>query len=487
MYSRYSCCDSEFFTNMKNVIKNLFLLISSIFIFFCGVGFGQILSNRTLEPLVLQGSELPQMIGQDPTKIVGFKKVTGRWLQIPVQADERELKDIVTPYGALAANGAYPPSPSNPKIMFYSDAGTFTGADSNTAFDADDELVFMLKDAGGVAWGGRKPKGTRSFPRIRVSVTDPIDGQTGYIYLFVSDGTLLQNADANYVNYATNLPATAGFPANLSGTNLENSTVTTAKYGWHFAAEWVSDELRIMSGGAAGIDILDRHKNFFVNGNCSRHEDAFSAAENAFATNKNGAIRAIRSVLGAVSGPLTQRTHLFYEGRQDIYTDLRVHAIGSIYDAFDYNQAASGATYCNNINPNGVIIDGNQDAVTTGDLNWEAVVGAQGSLVILHSRNGTLTNPDATFNSYYDDNRLAPASNCTGDGQAWGTSGAGIVFGSGICTDPLGGSCGTSSTRYRTLRLQRTMYFLQPNAACSVAPSFLNRSNNAVVARVNEF
>ena len=472
---------------MKNVIKNLFLLISSIFVFFCGANFGQIFSERTLDPLVLQGSRLPPMIGQDPTKIVGFKKVAGRWLQIPVQADEHELKDIVTPYGALAANAGYPPSPSNPKIMFYSDAGTFTGADSDPAFDADDELVFMLRDAGGIASGGRKPKGTRPFPRIRVSVTDPLDGQTGYVYLFVSDGTLLQNANVNYVNYATNLSATAGFPANLTGTNLENTTVTTAKYGWHFAAEWISDELRITSGGAAGIDILDRHKNFFANGNCGRHEDAFSAAENAFATNKTGAIRAIRSVLGANSGPLTQRTHLFYEGRQDIHTDLRVHHIGSIYDAFDYNQAASGATYCNNTNPNGVIIDGSRDAVMPGNLSWEAIVGNQGSAVILHSRSGTLTDSDATFTSYYDDNRLAPASNCTGDGQAWGTSGAGILFGSGICTDPLGGGCGTSSTRYRTFRSQRTMYFLQPNAACSVAASYLNRSENAVVVRINEF
>ncbi len=471
---------------MKNTIKSHFLLISSIFTVFVGTSFGQSLAGRTLEPLVFQGSELPQLSGQDPTRIVGFKNVSGKWIQIPIQVDERQLKDIVSPYGALAASAGYPPSPSNPKLMFYSDAGTFTGADSNPIFDADDELVLMLKDMGGVAWGGRKPKGTRAFPRITVAVTDPIDGKTGYVYLFVSDGTLAQNAGVNYVNYTTNLPSTTGFPANLSGTNLEDSTVTTAKYGWHFASEWVSDELRITEGGAAGVDILDRYKNFFVNGNCSRHEDAFSAAENAFATNKSGPIRAIRSYMGAVSGPLTQRTHLFYEGRQDIYTDLRVHTIGSIYDAFDYNQAADGATYCNNNNPNGVTIDGNQDSPVHGDLGWESVGGGQGSLIILHSRITTLTNNDAAFNSYYDDNRLAPASNCTGDRQAWGTSGAGIVFGN-VCTDPLGGGCGISSTFYRTLRSVRTIYFLRPGAGCVAATPFLNRRDNAVVVKINDF
>lgn len=470
---------------MKNTMKSFLLLVSSVFAFSGSPVFGQILSNRTLEPLVLQGSGLPRLIGQNPSTIVGFKNVSGRWIQIPIQTDERESKDIVTPYGSLAANTGYPPSPSNPKIMFYSDAATFIGADSDTSFDADDELVFMLKDAGGVAQGGRKPRGTRPSPRIAVSVTDPIDGKRGYIYLFISDGTLAQNANVNYVNYTTNLSSTAGFPANLNGTNLENSTVTTPKYGWHFSSEWVSDELRITEGGAAGVDILDRYKNFFANGVCGRSEDTFSAAENGFATNKTGAIRAIRSYMGANSGPLTQRTHLFYEGRQDIYTDLRVHTIGSIYDAFDYSPAASGATYCNNFNPNGATIDGNQDTLMSGDLNWEAVTGNQGSLVILHSRVTTLTNTDATFSSYYDDNRLAPASNCTGDGQAWGTSGGGIVFGN-VCTDPLG-NCGTSSNSYRTLRSQRTVYFLQPNAGCLIAASFLDRRNNAVVTRINDF
>jgi hypothetical protein len=450
--------------------------------------FGQVLPNRIQEPLVLQGNQLNALLGQNPARIVGFKNISGRWFQIPIQIDERELKDIVSAYGALATNTGYPPSPTNPKIMFYSDAATFTGADSNATFDADDELSLMLKDAGGVAASGKKPRGTLSAPRVRVSVTDPLDGKTGYVYLLVSDGTLAQNAGVNYVTYNTNLPSTSGFPANLSGVNLENSTVTTTKYAWHFAAEWISDELKITEGGATGVDILDRYKNFFANGNCARHEDAFSAGENAFATNKTGAIRAIRSYMGAVSGPLTQRTHLFYEGRQDIYTDLRVHNIASIYDAFDYNPAANGSVYCNDLNQNGVTIDGNQDAVTAGNLTWEAVSGSQGSLVILHTRTTTLTNSDADFTSYYDDNRVSPASNCTGDGQAWGTGGIGIIFRNGsVCTDPLRGGCGISSVWYRTLRSQRTVYFLQPNAGCSVAASYLNRQNNTIAAVVTNF
>ena len=38
-------------------------------------------------------------------------------------------------------------------------------------------------------------------------------------------------------------------------------------------------------------------------------------------------MRAIRSYVGANSGPLTERTHVFYRDRYTIVTDLRVHAV----------------------------------------------------------------------------------------------------------------------------------------------------------------
>jgi hypothetical protein len=159
-------------------------------------------------------------------------------------------------------------------------------------------------------------------------------------------------------------------------------------------------------------DLLDRYKSFFANGNCLRHEDAFSAGENAYVCVKAGPIRVIRSYMGAVSGPLTERTHLFYESRQDIATDLRVHNIVSVFDAFDYNPAANGMVYRNNLNTSGVTIDGQQDVVTTGVLNWEQVSGAPGTISILHRAVTNLTATDATFLSYYDDNAANPASNC---------------------------------------------------------------------------
>ncbi|GAA3991913.1 hypothetical protein [Hymenobacter antarcticus] len=442
--------------------------------------------TRPHDPVALTGASLPALAGAVPTSLVGFKFVGGTWQQVPVQVDERALLDIVKPYGALTTGTPYAPSPANLRVLFYTDAATFTGADPEAGFDADDELVFMASDAGGRATSVPAPAGVVASSGQEIIVTDPLGG-VGYVYLFRNAGTLLQGAGVNYVTYTSDLATTPGFPANLSGTNAENTTVATARYQWHFSSEWVSDELRLLTG--SGIDILDRYKNFFANGNCIRHEDAFSASENAFVTVKAGPVRVIRSYMGAVSGPLTQRTHWFYAGRHDIATDLRVHNIPSVQDAFDYSPAATGMTYRNNLNLAGVPIDGSPDPVVLGNLAWEQVSGLPGTLSILHGRATTLMAADATFGSYYDDNRTTPASNCTGDGQAWGTSGVSVQFLNGtVCTDPIVGSgCGTTSAAYRTLRTTRTLYVDAPTAPASTAAAYQQQRDNPLQVAVGAF
>ncbi|MFM9028266.1 MAG: hypothetical protein ACKOQ6_09740, partial [Bacteroidota bacterium] len=279
--------------------------------------------NRPNDPVVLTGAQLTSFSGLLPSQIVGFKFVNGIWTQIPVQVDERALTDIVIPYGPYGSSLNLNPSPSNLRVLYYCDPSTYTGPDPAPLFDNDDELVFMVKDAGGQS-NGTIPPGVVASTCREVTITDPLGG-SGTVYLFQNGGSLQQGAGISYINYSTNLPSTIGFPAHGNGYNTENTNVSTSKYSWHFSAEWVCDEYKLIVGN--NTDILDRYKNFFANGNCLRHEDAFSAAENAFVTARSGPIRAIRSVLGAVSGPLTQRTHIFYEGRQDISTDLRVHNI----------------------------------------------------------------------------------------------------------------------------------------------------------------
>jgi hypothetical protein len=450
-------------------------LISFVVLFVTSIAFTQTSTlNRPNDPVVLTGAQLATFSALLPNQIVGFKFVNGTWTQIPIQVDERALLDIVTPYGALAAQAGYPPSPSNPKVTFYTDATTNTGADPTTTFDSDDELVFMAKDAGGQS-DGSTPQGVVAGTCREIMITDPLGG-VGYVYLFQNGGSLLQGAGVSYVTYTSNLSSTLGFPVNSNITNVENTLITTAKYSWKFSAEWVSDEFKLIIGN--NTNLLDRYKNFFADGNCIRHEDAFSAAQNAYITVKAGPIRVIRSYMGAVSGPLTQRTHWFYEGRQDIATDLRVHNIVSIIDAFDYNSNANGMIYRNNLNTNGVTVNGQPDVVTLGTLQWEQVSGNQGTISILHRTVTSMVTPtDGNFTSYYDDNSASPASNCTGDGQAWGTSGVRATFTGSICTDPMGSGC-AGTQWYRDFQSRRTVYADAPNGASNTASDYNNQFNN---------
>ncbi len=249
-------------------------------------------------------------------------------------------------------------------------------------------------------------------------------------------------------------------------TNAENTTISTVSYAWHFMSEWVSDELKIMAGN--GADILDRHKAFFANGSagCGRHEELFSSGENAFIVCKTGPVRVIRSYMGAQSGPLTQRTHFFYEKRHDIVTNLRVHYIPSIYDAFDYNPNASGMTYRNNVNTAGVNVDGSADVVAAGNPAWEQLSGNPGTLSVLNRVTTTLGAGTGTFTGYYDDNSAAPASNCTGTQGAWGTSGVGALFANNVCTDCY------SSANFHSLETRKTLYTDAPNLSYTTTAQY---------------
>jgi hypothetical protein len=186
---------------------------------------------------------------------------------------------------------------------------------------------------------------------------------------------------------------------------------------------------KVKAGAATGVDILDRHKSLFEPGNCIRTEETFSNGEGAFFANIDGPVRAIRSYMGANSGPFSQRRHVFYEGRQDITSFLRVHAINGMLDVYDYSPAAIGMTYTDSLNTGGVTIDGVPDSVTPGLHTWQMVTGAQGTLIITGAFE-TDIDPLPTITSYYDDDDTKPThKQCTGDKFEYGQSGLWITSG----------------------------------------------------------
>ena len=287
----------------------------------------------------------------------------------------------------------------------------------------------MAKDVGLQAPAGTTaPAGVVAGSGVQVRVGSTLGGseQAGRIYLFKRSGGLSPGAGESYVNYNFQLLSGAYKTTYKlqDGPNLENTTVSTPFYEVHFGDRWLRDRLRIKAGNASEVDILDRAKTRLVPGNCGRSEDTFDDAEGAFIANRSGPVRAIRSYIGANSGPLSQRDHIFYEQREDVRSFLRVHAIPGPLDYFDYSAAASGMVYANNVNTGGVTIDGTPETPAAGRLTWETVRGPQGALSMVHSLVTDI--PNLPSSSYYLDDSTpggGAETQCTGDAAAYGASG----------------------------------------------------------------
>lgn len=423
------------------------------------------MSFSQYHPVVISDSITSCLHGSTPSDIVAFRHETGNWIQIPVQIDERVMLDFAEPYGP---NQSVPwlnsyPYPSGVDYLFYADTNTYVGADTNTLLDADDEVVVMWNDLGDKTTLSSSPAGTVSGSCCEVKIVSPLNNlDTSYLYLYLNNGSLVQDAGVDYVTYNFNLvngPYPDSF--NFSGYNPEQSIITTDEYEVEFSDRWITEVTKIKKG-TNPLNISDRHQNFFSPGVCGRTEQTFSSQEGAFVCNIDGCIRAIRSYMGANSGPLTQRTNKFYAQKQEVETHLRVHNIPSVYDVMDYDSNAFGMMNYSNLNPSGILIDGVTDNGindSAGILKWELITGSNiGSLGVISLIEGTFQDSvDGSIGYYWEDNTSSPVSKCTGDKKPIGTSGIKIVFNTGICTDVKSG-CYTSAS-YRSLSAMRHIFY----------------------------
>jgi hypothetical protein len=132
--------------------------------------------------------------------------------------------------------------------------------------------------------------------------------------------------------------------------------------------------------------------------------------------------------------------------------------------------------YSNNINgATTAVVDGtgiSDGLSTTGTLEWEQLQGVPGTLSILHRKLtdiNSVPSDNTSFMGYYDDNSTSPASTCTGDGQAWGSSGWGAVFTGPVTTDPI---TNAASANLRSLRVSRIAYVDAATASPTTAEDY---------------
>ncbi|MEX0620455.1 MAG: hypothetical protein WD181_02645 [Solirubrobacterales bacterium] len=453
------------------------------------------LGNRAGDPVVFSGRDVPGIVGAAPSKIVAFAW-RGSWKQIPFQIDERKMVSVRDLYPTPAPRYVRAPDTTF-DLEVYADRGTRSGTDPKPWLDVNDELALMAQDAGSRVRPGKAsaPAGTVSNMASVVTVTDPLNGDRGYIYLFLAKRRFDQSAGRSYVDYDFN-PLYLSPEQDLrdgyryaNSPNPEDTSVSTAFYATHSTDRWMDDEIRLKTGGSTGVDILDREVAQATRTSCGRSELTFSGSwteddrgsdtdEGTFVAVKSGPIRAIRDYMGANSGPYTQRQHIFYERREDMTTFLRVHPMLDLYTWTDYSPAAAGMTYRNQENPAGVQVDGAPDVLAqpdtsdfdSGNVFWEQLVGPQGSVSTMASVETTIPSP--SFGSYYLDDAALPLTGnrrqCAGDGISYGASGFGILGPITPNTDPR-------LPLASSLTVKRVRYFGSPQDGAATAAAFADR------------
>lgn len=415
-----------------------------------GVGFIFALSACAMRdgtPVVMTGASLSWDSAM-PNEVVAFAYHNG-WHQIPVQIDERDIREYALIYGApgddVISRGGFG---SNVFGEVYCDPTTFTGLDSDPTVDANDELVFMAQDAGSRATTNDGPTATRQGTGLEVALADPLTQETSYVYLFLQDGSLDPSAGASYVDYRFQLLSgdylttyntvgndeTTGLRNDDHGEQLnpEDSVIRTSVYERHWSYRWTCDSLSLFGGPS----LIEREDYWIAPGSCGRHIGTFNAQEGAFIANISGPVRAIRSYLGANSGPLVQVDRTYYDAREDVAVYVRVHpraSVGMFY--VDHTAAAMGMSYANDLNPQGVIIDGVPDRLDLGLITWELVTGDLGSILRLHDIETDIDFSDEDFTLFYADDADTETNLCKacldgcpepqllGDGNLIGASG----------------------------------------------------------------
>ena len=117
-------------------------LVAAFTATFAGLGMGSPSSaqtpgstlNRPVDPVVLTGAQVTELVGVAPNRVVAFAASSTGWRQLPVQVDERKDTTMAAVYN-LPTTQTFYGSSINVPVNVYADANTFTGADTNANVD----------------------------------------------------------------------------------------------------------------------------------------------------------------------------------------------------------------------------------------------------------------------------------------------------------------------------------------------------------------
>ncbi|ROH86533.1 hypothetical protein ED208_15995 [Stagnimonas aquatica] len=409
-------------------------------------GVGGLLSGTPLDPDIRSAhngtflyppgwkpGDEPVSGGVPVNEIAAFAYGAEGWREIPVQVDEKYpyfLANSHSDFGIYSGTDEelsyawdlerWNPGDSEDGCNAVAPAGT---PDPVGGLDDDDELVFMARDAGGLAPVGERPPGVPEGSASQlVTLVDALNpASTRVVYLFRRPGGSSFAGKPHYVRYTRDANAdqwidrtffadddteklgtsNTGYGANLSGTvchpteGKKQSTdrfprdgvsVQTDTYVWKASGRWMVREIGIAKpdgSGNYGADILDRWKGraFQQSPDSTislvgfEDEQVNWEANSSLLGERCGPVRCIREVWGADSGTNVTKTETFYRDAISYRYHVRVHPIppDGLYTSWDYNRSAMvptpeeqkagvpGGRYYTLLRPQGVPIDGVND------------------------------------------------------------------------------------------------------------------------------
>ena len=182
---------------------------------------------RDADPVIIKGNA--SLLGAPVDSLVGFKWDRG-WKQVPIQIDERKTVDLRTLYPFESNTWLNDNTVVSREV--YADQSTLTGADPDTSYDSNDELVFMSFDTGDRT-DALEPEGVQKGSGVLIKTLDPLNKKDSYLYVFRrASNKLLPSAGRSYVDYDFDLTTPGATPLNYNfsdGPNPEDTFVETKK------------------------------------------------------------------------------------------------------------------------------------------------------------------------------------------------------------------------------------------------------------------
>ena len=303
-------------------------------------------------------------------------------------------------------------------------------------FDGDDELVFMASDLGDRADSSAWVDDSDTT-RLEIEVMDPLNGDTGYAYLFIIKDSKPVVPTYNMQFDAVN-DRVSSINYELGFTELTGDDINTTG---------LLNDVIIKSG--SNQDIFDRQKiraigSWWILPVFLWEQMIFSHKSYA----KVGPVRIIRNLVARFEYDLLDfnevftQTSSFYPWNGSFrLVDIplgEAKDIGAEVDevriSWDFNSNAAGMHFYSDNNPNGIEIDATPDAgvdksLTPDELNWTMGTGSQGTMLNIFNVPGL----GDTVKVYYHDasdgtvGDNSPLSVDTGDELSYGDNGFALI------------------------------------------------------------